>query len=264
MRPTRFGNLVHSEAYVPAPGALTGNQAVETSADQIHHSNGKNGVHWFAPIVADAEAGFGGNLNAFELMKAMIEAGAAAVHFADQSASARKCGHMGGKVAVPIREFIQKLTAARLAADIAGVPTILAARTDANSAGLLLNDIDPRDREFITGERTPEGFFQFRGGLDAAIARGLAYATYADIQWCETSEPNIREARRFAEGVHVPERGVHAGKSQRQGMRRAGKPGRRYPAGGPTGGAGVGAGPGAGPQKPARSEGLRYRSAPLL
>jgi isocitrate lyase len=136
-------------------------------------------------------------------MKAMIEAGAAAVHYEDQLASAKKCGHMGGKVVVPIREFIQKLTAARLAADIAGVPTLLVARTDANSAGLLLSDIDPRDHEFITCERTAEGFFRFRGGLDAAIARGLAYAPYADLLWCETSEPNIEEARRFAEAIHA-------------------------------------------------------------
>ncbi|MGE5569333.1 MAG: isocitrate lyase [Rhodospirillales bacterium] len=171
-------------------------------ADQIQHASGKNGTHWLAPIVADAEAGFGGNLNAFELMKAMIEAGAAAVHYEDQLASAKKCGHMGGKVVVPIREFEQKLTAARLAADICGVPTILIARTDANSAGLLLNDIDPRDEPFLTGERTSEGFYYFRGGLDAAIARGLAYAPLADMLWCETSEPNLAEARRFAESIH--------------------------------------------------------------
>jgi isocitrate lyase len=160
-------------------------------------------VYWFAPIVADAEAGFGGALNAYELMKSMIEAGAAGVHFEDQLSSAKKCGHLGGKVVVPIREFIEKLTAARLAADVCGVPTILIARTDANSAGLLLSDADPRDREFIHGERTPEGFFQFHGGIDAAIARGLAYAPYADMLWCETSTPDLAEARKFADAIHA-------------------------------------------------------------
>jgi isocitrate lyase len=173
-------------------------------ADQIHHAEGKNGTHWFAPIVADAEAGFGGNLNAFELMKAMIEAGAAAVHFEDQLSSAKKCGHLGGKVVVPTREFVEKLVAARLAADLLGVPTLLTARTDANSANLLLSDIDPRDREFIQpGERTVEGFYPFRGGLDAAIARGLAYAPYCDLIWCETSTPDLAEARRFADAIHA-------------------------------------------------------------
>jgi len=172
-------------------------------ADQIQHAEGQEGPHWFAPIVADAEAGFGGTLNAFELMKAMIEAGAAGVHFEDQLASAKKCGHMGGKVLVPTSEFIQKLIAARLAADVAGVPTILVARTDANAATLLTSDIDPRDREFLTGDRTPEGFFSVRSGLDQAIARGLAYAPYADMIWCETSEPNLEEARRFAEAIHA-------------------------------------------------------------
>ena len=172
-------------------------------ADQIHHSTGRKGTNWFAPIVADAEAGFGGPLNAFELMKSMIEAGAAAVHFEDQLASAKKCGHMGGKVVVPVAEFVQKLIAARFAADVMGVPTLLIARTDANSAGLLLSDIDQRDQPFLTGVRTPEGFFGFRGGLDAAIARGLAYAPYADMIWCETSEPNLMEARRFAEALHA-------------------------------------------------------------
>jgi isocitrate lyase len=171
-------------------------------ADQMHHAEGKNGVYWFAPIVADAEAGFGGNLNAFELMKSMIEAGAAAVHFEDQLASAKKCGHMGGKVLVPAQEFVQKLVAARLAADIQGVPTILIARTDANGAKLITSDSDLRDVEFLTGERTPEGYLGFKGGIDAAIARGLIYAPYADMIWCETSEPNIEEARRFAEAIH--------------------------------------------------------------
>jgi isocitrate lyase len=172
-------------------------------ADQIHHLDGNDSTYWFAPIVADAEAGFGGNLNAFELMKAMIEAGAACVHFEDQLSSAKKCGHLGGKVLIPTSEAIQKLVAARLAADVLGVPTLIMARTDADSAHLLTNDIDPRDREFITGERTAEGFFRIRGGLDAAIARGLAYAPYVDLLWCETSEPNLEEARRFAEGIHA-------------------------------------------------------------
>src|SRR5271170_4712514 len=173
-------------------------------ADQIESAeNKKTGTYWFAPIVADAEAGFGGSLNAYELMKAMIEAGAAGVHFEDQLSSAKKCGHLGGKVVVPTREFIEKLTAARLAADVCGVPTILIARTDANSAGLLLSDADPRDREFIHGERTPEGFCQFRGGIDAAIARGLAYAPYADVLWCETSTPDLGEAKKFADAIHA-------------------------------------------------------------
>jgi isocitrate lyase len=173
-------------------------------ADQIESAEGKkSGTYWFAPIVADAEAGFGGSLNAYELMKSMIEAGAAGVHFEDQLSSAKKCGHLGGKVVVPIREFIEKLTAARLAADVCGVPTILIARTDANSAGLLLSDADQRDRQFIYGERTAEGFYQFRGGIDAAIARGLAYAPYADVLWCETSTPNLGEAKAFADAIHA-------------------------------------------------------------
>jgi isocitrate lyase len=172
-------------------------------ADQIQHSEGREGPYWFAPIVADAEAGFGGVLNAYELMKAMIEAGAAAVHFEDQLASAKKCGHMGGKVLVPTKEFVQKLVAARLAADVMGVPTLLVARTDANGAFLLTSDIDPVDAPFVTGERTEEGFFRLRGGLDCAIARGLSYAPYADLVWCETSEPNLAEARRFAEAIHA-------------------------------------------------------------
>jgi isocitrate lyase len=173
-------------------------------ADQIESAEGKHsGTYWFAPIVADAEAGFGGSLNAYELMKAMIEAGAAGVHFEDQLSSAKKCGHLGGKVVVPIREFIEKLVAARLAADVCGVPTVLIARTDANSAGLLLSDADERDREFIYGERTPEGFYQFRGGIDAAIARGLAYAPYADVLWCETSTPDLAEAKKFADAIHA-------------------------------------------------------------
>src|SRR5499433_1133324 len=172
-------------------------------ADQIHHMEGKNGIHWMAPIVADAEAGFGGTLNAFELMKGMIEAGAACVHFEDQLSSAKKCGHLGGKVLVPTSEAIQKLVAARLAADVMGVPTLIMARTDADSAHLLTSDIDPRDHVFCTGERTSEGFFCIRGGIDSAIARGLAYAPYADLIWCETSHPDLEEARRFAEAIHA-------------------------------------------------------------
>jgi len=249
----RLWNLLHSDAYVPALGAITGNQAIEMMqgglkaiycsgwqvaadgntagdvypdqslypsdsapnlvkrinrallrADQIESAEGKpSGTHWLAPIVADAEAGFGGSLNAYELMKSMIEAGAAAVHFEDQLSSAKKCGHLGGKVVVPTREFIEKLVAARLAADVCGTPTLLIARTDADSAGLLLSDADPRDREFIYGERTPEGFYQFRGGIDAAIARGIAYAPYADMLWCETSTPDLAEARKFAEAIHA-------------------------------------------------------------
>jgi len=249
----RLWNLMHTDEYVPALGAITGNQAIEMvqaglkaiygsgwqvaadgnsagdvypdqslypcdsapklvarinralqRADQIESAEGnQSGTYWFAPIVADAEAGFGGSLNAYELMKAMIEAGAAAVHFEDQLSSAKKCGHLGGKVVVPIREFIEKLVAARLAADVCGVPTILIARTDANSAGLLLSDADPRDREFIHGERTREGFYQFRGGIDAAIARGLAYAPYADMIWCETSTPDLAEAKKFADAIHA-------------------------------------------------------------
>jgi isocitrate lyase len=172
-------------------------------ADQIHHAEGKNGINWFAPIVADAEAGFGGPLNAFELMKSMIEAGAGGVHFEDQLASAKKCGHLGGKVLVPAQEFVQKLVAARLAADILGVPTVLIARTDANGARLLTTDSDIRDVEFLTGERTPDGFLGYKGGLNAAISRGLIYAPYVDLLWCETSEPNLEEARRFAEGIRA-------------------------------------------------------------
>jgi isocitrate/methylisocitrate lyase len=248
----RLWHLLHSESYVAALGALTGNQAVQQvqaglkaiylsgwqvaadannagqmypdqslypadsvphvvrkinnafqRADQIQHAEGRTGPYWFAPIVADAEAGFGGTLNAFELMKSMIEAGVAGVHFEDQLASAKKCGHMGGKVLVPTQEFIQKLIAARLAADLMGVPTLIVARTDANGANLLTSDIDKRDRPFLTGGRTVEGFFTVRGGLEAAIARGLSYAPYADLIWCETSEPNLEEARRFAEAIHA-------------------------------------------------------------
>jgi isocitrate/methylisocitrate lyase len=176
------------------------NQALQR-ADQIQHAEGKNGIDWFAPIVADAEAGFGGPLNVFELTKAMIEAGAAGVHFEDQLASEKKCGHMGGKVLIATRAAISNLVAARLAADISNVSTIIIARTDANGAALLTSDIDERDRPFLTGERTAEGFFRVRAGLDQAIARGLSYAPFADLVWCETSEPNLREAQRFAEKI---------------------------------------------------------------
>ncbi|HEV8524432.1 MAG TPA: isocitrate lyase [Terriglobales bacterium] len=174
-----------------------------TRADQIAHAEGRDDTYWFAPLVADAEAGFGGPLNTFELMKHMVEGGAAAVHLEDQLSSVKKCGHMGGKVVVPMDEFIAKLIAARLATDVLGVPTLIIARTDANSAQLLRSDYDARDHEFIGRERTPEGFFQFHGGLDAAIARALVYAPYAEMIWCETSEPNMEEARRFAEAVHA-------------------------------------------------------------
>jgi isocitrate lyase len=249
----RLWELLHTDDYLPALGALTGNQAIQQveaglkviylsgwqvaadantagqmypdqslypadsvptvvrrinnafqRADQIQHADGrKRGPYWFAPIVADAEAGFGGPLNAFELMKAMIEAGAAGVHFEDQLASAKKCGHMGGKVLVPTQEAIQKLVAARLAADILDVPTVLIARTDANGAFLITSDIDEHDSSFLTGERTEEGFFRMRGGIEAAIARGLAYAPYADMIWCETSEPDLDEARVFAERIQA-------------------------------------------------------------
>src|SRR6266436_4716993 len=174
-------------------------------ADQIHHAEGKVAPSqtWFAPLVADAEAGFGGTLNAFELMKGMIEAGAACVHFEDQLSSAKKCGHLGGKVLVSTSEAIQKLVAARLAADVMDVPTLIMARTDADSAALLTSDVDPRDREFLTGERTSEGFFGIRSGLKTAIARAIAYAPYADLLWCETSKPDLREAKEFAEAVHA-------------------------------------------------------------
>ncbi len=171
-------------------------------ADQINHAEGENGAYWYVPIIADGEAGFGGHLNVFELMKEMIEAGAAGVHFEDQLTSEKKCGHLGGKVLVPTSHFIRTLVAARLAADIQGVPSILVARTDAEAAKLISSDADPRDQPFITGERTTEGHFLFKGGLEAAIARGLAYAPYADLVWCETPTPDLDEARRFAEGVH--------------------------------------------------------------
>ncbi len=248
----KFWRLLHREKYIPALGALTGNQAVEMAkaglkaiylsgwqvaadanlggqmypdqslypansvpqvvrsinnalmrADQIAHADGHDSLDWMLPIVADAEAGFGGVLNAFELMKGMIEAGAAAVHFEDQLSSAKKCGHMGGKVLVSTREAIQKLIAARLAADVLDVPTILIARTDANAAQLITGDSDLADAPFLSGERTIEGFYAFRGGIDAAIARGLAYAPFADMLWCETSEPNLKEAQQIADAIHA-------------------------------------------------------------
>jgi len=246
----RLWNLLHSETYVPALGAMTGNQAVQqvkaglkaiyvsgwqaaadaneagtmypdlnlypsdsvpklaarlnqalVRADQIAHEQGKSDVHWFAPLVADGDTGFGGTLNSFELMKAMIEAGVACVHFEDQSSSAKKCGHLGGKVLVPTKEAVQRLVAARLAADVMGVPTLIMARTDAESASLLTSDADAFDHEFMTGERNEEGLFVIRQGIKAAIARALAYAPYADLIWCETSTPDLADAREFAEAV---------------------------------------------------------------
>jgi isocitrate/methylisocitrate lyase len=178
------------------------NQALQR-ADQIDHSEGNHKVDWFVPIVADAEAGFGGPLNVFELVKAMIEAGAAAVHLEDQLASEKKCGHMGGKVLVPTRTALAHLTAARLAADVSNVPTVILARTDANAASLMTSDADERDRAFLTGERTPEGFHRVRAGIGQAIARGLSYAPVADMIWCETAAPNIDEAKKFAESIHA-------------------------------------------------------------
>ncbi|MEO8164135.1 MAG: isocitrate lyase [Betaproteobacteria bacterium] len=171
-------------------------------ADQIHHAEGKDEIDWFAPIVADAEAGFGGVLNAFELMKAMIDAGAAGVHFEDQLAAAKKCGHMGGKVLVPTQEAVQKLSAARLASDIMGVPTVLFARTDAEAANLITSDVDDNDKPFCTGERTAEGYYRVINGIQQAISRGLAYAPYADLIWCETGKPDLAFAKQFAEAIH--------------------------------------------------------------
>ncbi len=199
------GQMYPDQSLYPAnsvPSLVRGINHALARADQIAMLEEEpDHTDWFAPIMADAEAGFGGPLNSYELMRDMIEAGAGGVHFEDQLSSAKKCGHMGGKVLVPVREFITKLHAARLAADVCGVPTVLCARTDADSASLLTSDIDPRDHEFLTGERTEEGFHRIRGGLDCAIARGLAYAPYADLIWCETSHPDLDEAKRFAEGV---------------------------------------------------------------
>jgi len=248
----KLWNLLQTEPFINALGALTGNQAMQQvkaglkaiylsgwqvaadanlgsemypdqslypansvpavvkrinntfqRADQLHHAEGNDDIDFYAPIVADAEAGFGGVLNAHELMKSMIEAGAAGVHFEDQLASAKKCGHMGGKVLVPTREAVEKLIAARLAADLYGVPTLLVARTDAEAADLLTSDVDERDQEFTTGERTVEGFYRTRPGVDQAISRGLAYAPYADLIWCETGKPDLEYAKRFAEAIHA-------------------------------------------------------------
>ncbi len=242
---------LHTEDYINALGALTGNQAMQQvkaglkaiylsgwqvaadanlsghmypdqslypansvpavvkrinqtlqRADQIQHMEGSDDTDYFVPIVADAEAGFGGQLNVFELMKGMIEAGASGVHFEDQLSSEKKCGHLGGKVLLPTQTAVRNLISARLAADVIGVPTIIVARTDADAADLITSDIDPVDKAFITGERTPEGFYRTKAGLDQAIARGLAYAPYADLVWCETSEPNLEDAKRFADAIH--------------------------------------------------------------
>jgi isocitrate lyase len=185
------------------PEVVRGINAALQRADQIDHAEGKDDIDWFVPIVADAEAGFGGHLNVFELTKAMIEAGAAGVHFEDQLASEKKCGHMGGKVLLPTSWAIRNLVAARLAADVEGVPTVLVARTDALGADLLLSDVDESDARFLTGERTDEGFYRVEAGMDQAIARGLAYAPYADLIWCETAEPDMEEAEQFAEAIHA-------------------------------------------------------------
>ncbi|PEB52197.1 isocitrate lyase [Bacillus pseudomycoides] len=242
---------LHTEDYINALGALTGNQAMQQvkaglkaiylsgwqvaadanlsghmypdqslypansvpavvkrinqtlqRADQIQHMEGSGDIDYFVPIVADAEAGFGGQLNVFELMKGMIEAGASGVHFEDQLSSEKKCGHLGGKVLLPTQTAVRNLISARLAADVMGTPTVIVARTDADAADLITSDIDPVDQKFITGERTPEGFYRTKAGLDQAIARGLAYAPYADLVWCETSEPNLEDAKRFAEAIH--------------------------------------------------------------
>jgi isocitrate lyase len=199
------GEMYPDQSLYPAnsvPSVVKRINSTLIRADQIHHAEGKHDIDWFAPIVADAEAGFGGVLNAFEIMKAMIEAGAAGVHFEDQLASAKKCGHMGGKVLVPTQEAVQKLSAARLAADVMGVPTVLLARTDAEAANLLTSDIDENDRPFCTGERTPEGYYRVLNGIQQAISRGLAYAPYADLIWCETGKPDLAFARQFAEAIH--------------------------------------------------------------
>jgi isocitrate lyase len=205
------GQMYPDQSLYPSNSAPSLVRAINNTfrrADQIRHAEGLPPLDYFVPIVADAEAGFGGPLNAFELMKAMIEAGVAGVHFEDQLASEKKCGHMGGKVLVPTSQFLRTLQAARLAADVMDVPTVLVARTDADSAHLLTSDVDERDRAFLTGERTPEGFYRARGGLEMAIDRGLSYAPYADLVWCETSTPDLGEARQFAEAI----REAHPGK----------------------------------------------------
>jgi len=199
------GEMYPDQSLYPANSVPTVVRSINNAlmrADQLHYAEGKNDIDWFAPIVADAEAGFGGVLNAFELMKAMIEAGAAGVHFEDQLASAKKCGHMGGKVLVPTQEAVQKLVAARLAADTMGVPTVLLARTDAEAATLVTSNIDDNDRPFCTGERTPEGYYRVMNGIQQAISRGLAYAPYADLIWCETGTPDLAFAKQFAEAIH--------------------------------------------------------------
>ena len=199
------GEMYPDQSLYPANSVPTVVRSINNAlmrADQLHYAEGKNDIDWFAPIVADAEAGFGGVLNAFELMKAMIEAGAAGVHFEDQLASAKKCGHMGGKVLVPTQEAVQKLVAARLAADTMGVPTVLLARTDAEAATLVTSNIDDNDQPFCTGERTPEGYYRVMNGIQQAISRGLAYAPYADLIWCETGTPDLAFAKQFAEAIH--------------------------------------------------------------
>jgi isocitrate lyase len=199
------GEMYPDQSLYPAdsvPSVVRGINRCLQRADQIHHAEGDEAIDWFVPIVADAEAGFGGVLNAFELMKAMIEAGAAGVHFEDQLSSAKKCGHMGGKVLLPTQESVQKLVAARLAADVMGVPTLVFARTDSLGANLLTSDIDPRDQAFVTGDRTAEGFYRVRCGMEQAVSRGLAYAPYADLIWCETATPDLGEAREFAQAIH--------------------------------------------------------------
>ena len=198
-------NMYPDQSLYPANSVPTIVKRINSTlqrADQIAHLEGGDDTYWFAPIIADAEAGFGGPLNAFELMKAMIEAGAAGVHFEDQLASEKKCGHLGGKVLVPTQTFVSTLNSARLAADVMGVPTFVIARTDAHAANMMTSDVDERDHAFLTGERTPEGFFKIRPGLDTAIARAKAYAAYADLVWCETSTPDLEEAKVFAEAVH--------------------------------------------------------------
>ena len=198
------GQMYPDQSLYPAdsaPNLLRALNAALARADQIHHAEGDDSIDWFLPVVADAESGFGGVLNAFELMKDMIDAGAAGVHFEDQLSSAKKCGHMGGKVLLPTRESVQKLVAARLAADVSGVPTLLMARTDALGAKLLTSDVDPGDQPFVTGKRTVEGFYETRCGMEQAVSRGLAYAPYADLVWCETSTPDLGEAREFAQAV---------------------------------------------------------------
>lgn len=199
------GNMYPDQSLYPAnsvPNVVKRiNQALQR-ADQIQHLEDEGDIDWFAPIVADAEAGFGGQLNVFELMKSMVESGASGVHFEDQLSSEKKCGHLGGKVLLPTQTAVKNLISARLAADVMGTPTIIIARTDADAADLITSDIDPADHEFITGERTVEGFFRTRSGIDQAISRGLSYAPYADLIWCETSEPNLEQAQKFADAIH--------------------------------------------------------------